>query len=323
MADMTSSNISLMCYYGGVLHIEDHKPQYEGGIVRILRVKKDTTFTELMRKLYILTKYDEIHVKIGITCKWSTSMGEYIAVRVEDDETVESMFDLYPSHVSTVQLYLEKEEIDNISIQGNDEVQTHGHIDDNLHTQHYEYQQPTGLFTRMLNDDADSTEFYSANERDVRYESYDYTLPADYNPWSIGYGGGSSQYPFIPITDPSHTFHSASSSGHHVTEEHVIEEDEIDSQDDIDDNENIEEGDDEPLFDIARVNNTEIEYEQDPPDVFTSDQWIDEAIMNNSHEGIDVPCTLEGEEPHDLQSHVQARHSSQMMQDHLSFLQML
>ncbi|MQL81972.1 hypothetical protein Taro_014449 [Colocasia esculenta] len=298
---MTSSNISLMCYYDGVLHIEDHKPQYEGGIVCILRVKKDTSFTELMRKLYILTKYDERHVKIGITCKWPTSMGEYIAVRVEDDETVESMFDLYPSHVSTVQLYLEKEDIDNISIEGNDEVQTHGHNDDNLHTQHYEYQQPIGHFTRMLNDDVDSTGFNSANERDVRYESYDYTLPTDYNPWSIGYGGGSSQYPFMSIIDHSHTFHSASSSGHHVTEEHVIEEDEedeIDSQDDIDDNENMEEGDDEPLFDIVSVNNTEIEYEQDHPDVFTSDHWIDEATINNSHEGIDVPCTLEGEEPH-------------------------
>ncbi|MQL94898.1 hypothetical protein Taro_027560 [Colocasia esculenta] len=107
----------------------------------------------------------------------------------------------------------------------------------------------------MLNDDADSTGFYSTNERDVRYESYDYTLPTNYNPWSIGYGGGSSEYPFMPITDPSHTFHSASSSGHHVTEEHVIEvdeEDEIDSQDDVDDNENMNEGDDEPLFDIAR-----------------------------------------------------------------------
>ncbi|MQL90177.1 hypothetical protein Taro_022767 [Colocasia esculenta] len=245
-----------------------------------------------MRKLYILTKYDERHIKIGITCKWPTSMGEYIAVRVEDDETVESMFDLYPSHVSTVQLYLEKEDVDNISIQGNDEVQTHGHIDDNLYTQHYEYQQPSGLFTRMLNDDADSTGFYSANERDVRYESYDYTLPTYYNPWSIGYGGGSSQYPFMPITDPSHTFHSASSSGHHVTEEHVIEkdeEDEIDSQDDIDDNDNMDEGDDEPLSDIVRVNNTKIEYEQDPPDIFASDQWIDEAMLNNSHEGIDVP----------------------------------
>ncbi|MQM10162.1 hypothetical protein Taro_043053 [Colocasia esculenta] len=60
----------------------------------------------------------------------------------------------------------------------------------------------------------------------------------------------------MSIIDPSHTFHSASSSGHHVTEEHVIEEDEedeIDSQDDIDDNENMEEGDDEPLFDIARL----------------------------------------------------------------------
>ncbi|MQM19164.1 hypothetical protein Taro_052164 [Colocasia esculenta] len=47
--------------------------------------------------------------------------------------------------------------------------------------------------------------------------------------------------------------------GHHVTEEHVIEEDEedeIDSQDDIDKNENMNEGYDEPLFDIARVNNT-------------------------------------------------------------------
>ncbi|MQL84528.1 hypothetical protein Taro_017039 [Colocasia esculenta] len=298
---MTSSNISLMCYYDGVLRIEDHKPQYEGGIVRILRVKKDTTFTELMRKLYILTKYDERHIKIGITCKWPTSIGEYITVRVEDDETVESMFDLYHSHVSTIQLYLEKEDVDNISIQGNDEVQTHGHIDDNLHTQHYEYQQPTVLFTRMLNDDADSTGFYSANERDVRYESYDYTLPTNYHPWFTGYGGGSSQYPFMPITDPSHTFHSASSPGHHVIEEHVIEEDEedeIDSQDDIDDNENMDEGDDEPLFDIARVNNTEIEYEQDPPDIFTSDQWINEAMLNNSHEGIDVPCTLEGEEPH-------------------------
>ncbi|MQL70015.1 hypothetical protein Taro_002296 [Colocasia esculenta] len=294
---MTSSNISLMCYYDGVLRIEDHKPQYKGGIVRILRVKKDTTFTQLMRKLYVLTKYDERHIKIGIICKWPTSIGEYIAVRVEDDEMVESMFDLYPSHVSTVQLSLEKEDVDNISTQGNDEVQTHGHIDDNLHTQHNEYQQPSGLFTRMLNDDADSTGFYSANERDVRYESYDYTLPTDYNPWFIGYGGGSSQYPFMPITNPSHTFHSASSSGHHVTKEHVIEEDEedeIDSQDDIDDNENLEEGDDEPLFDISRVNNTEIEYEQDPPDVFTSDQWIDEAMMNNSHEEIDVPCTLEG-----------------------------
>ncbi|MQL94135.1 hypothetical protein Taro_026785 [Colocasia esculenta] len=255
---MTSSNISLMCYYDVVLHIEDHKPQYKGGIVRILRVNKYTTFTELMMKLYILTKYDERHIKIGITYKWSTSMGEYIAVRVEDDETVESMFDLYPSYVSTVQLYLEKEDIDNISIQDNDEVQTHDHIDDNLHTQHYEYQQPTGLFTLMLNDDVDSTG--TANERDVRYESYDYTLPTDYNPWSIGYGGGSSQYPFMPITDPSHTFHSASSSGHHVTEEHVIEEDEedeIDLQDDIDDNENMEEGDDEPLFDIARVQQTD------------------------------------------------------------------
>ncbi|MQL99580.1 hypothetical protein Taro_032308 [Colocasia esculenta] len=60
----------------------------------------------------------------------------------------------------------------------------------------------------------------------------------------------------MPITDPSHTFHSASSSGHHVTEEHVIEKDEkdeIDSQDDIDDNENMDEGDDEPLFDIAMI----------------------------------------------------------------------
>ncbi|MQM05725.1 hypothetical protein Taro_038539, partial [Colocasia esculenta] len=115
------------------------------------------------------------------------------------------------------------------------------------------------------------------------------------------YGGGSSQYPFMPIIDPSLTFHSASSSGHHVIEEHVIEEDEedeIDSQDDIDDNENMDEGDDEPLFDIARVNNTEIKYEQDPPDIFTSDQWIDEVMLNNSHEWINVPCTLEGEEPH-------------------------
>ncbi|MQL97103.1 hypothetical protein Taro_029781 [Colocasia esculenta] len=106
----------------------------------------------------------------------------------------------------------------------------------------------------------------------------------------------------MSIIVPSHTFHSASSSRHHVTEEHVIEEDEedeIDSQDDIDNNENMDEGDDEPLFDIARVNNTEIEYEQDPPDIFTSDQWIDEAMLNNSHEGIDVPCTLEGEEPHE------------------------
>ncbi|MQL68336.1 hypothetical protein Taro_000633 [Colocasia esculenta] len=134
----------------------------------------------------------------------------------------------------------------------------------------------------MLNDDVDSTGFYSANERDVR---------------SIGYGGGSSQYPFMPITDPSHTFPSASSSGHHVTEEHVIEEDEedeIDLQDDIDDNENMEEGDDEPFFDIARVNNTEIEYEQDPPDVFTSDHWIDEATMNNSHKGIMYLVLLRG-----------------------------
>ncbi|MQL81629.1 hypothetical protein Taro_014101, partial [Colocasia esculenta] len=55
----------------------------------------------------------------------------------------------------------------------------------------------------------------------------------------------------------------------------------------------MDEGDDEPLFDIVRVNNTEIEYEQDPLDIFTSDQWIDEAMLNNSHEGIDVPCTLE------------------------------
>ncbi|MQM01677.1 hypothetical protein Taro_034431 [Colocasia esculenta] len=129
-----------------------------------------------MRKLHILTKYDERHIKIGITCKWPTSIGEYIDVRVEDDETVESMFDLYLSHVSTVQLYLEKEDVDNISIKSNNEVQIHGHIDDNLHTQHYEYQQPiSGLFTRMLNDDAD--------ERDVRYESYDHTLPTDYNTW--------------------------------------------------------------------------------------------------------------------------------------------
>ncbi|MQL81747.1 hypothetical protein Taro_014211, partial [Colocasia esculenta] len=62
---------------------------------------------------------------------------------------------------------------------------------------------------------------------------------------------------------------------HHVIEENVIEEDEedeIDSQDDIDDNENMDEGDDEPLFDIAKVNNTEIEYKQDPPDIFTSGQ---------------------------------------------------
>ncbi|MQL88183.1 hypothetical protein Taro_020727 [Colocasia esculenta] len=189
---MTSSNISLMCYYDGVLRIKDHKPQYEGGIVCILRVKKDTTFSELMRKVYILTKYDEIHIKIGITCKWPTSMGEYITVRVEDDEMVESIFDLYSSHISTIQLYLEKEDVDNLSIQSNDEVQTHCHIDDNLHTQHYEYQHPTGLFTRMLNDDADSTGFYFANERDVQYESYDYTLPTDYNPWSTGYGGGFS-----------------------------------------------------------------------------------------------------------------------------------
>ncbi|MQM19110.1 hypothetical protein Taro_052112 [Colocasia esculenta] len=67
---------------------------------------------------------------------------------------------------------------------------------------------------------------------------------------STGFGGGSSQYPFMPITNPSHTFHSASSLGHHVIEEHVIEEDE--EEDDIDDNENMDEGDDEPLFDIAR-----------------------------------------------------------------------
>ncbi|MQL79380.1 hypothetical protein Taro_011801 [Colocasia esculenta] len=76
-------------------------------------------------------------------------MGEYIAVRVEDDETVESMFDLYPSHVSTIQLYLEKEDVDNISTQSNDEVQTHGHIDDNLHTQRNEYQQSSELFSRF------------------------------------------------------------------------------------------------------------------------------------------------------------------------------
>ncbi|MQL98262.1 hypothetical protein Taro_030969 [Colocasia esculenta] len=100
-------------------------------------------------------------------------MGEYIAVRVKDDEIVESMFDLYPSHVSTVQLYLEKEDIDNISIQGNDEVQTHGHIDDNLHTQHYEYQQPTGLFTRLL-------------AMEMWHRRTDYIIPPDEESVGIG-----------------------------------------------------------------------------------------------------------------------------------------
>ncbi|MQL81312.1 hypothetical protein Taro_013779 [Colocasia esculenta] len=94
----------------------------------------------------------------------------------------------------------------------------------------------------MLNDDADSTGFYYANKRDVRYESYDYNLPTNYNPW------------------------------HHVTQEHVIEEDEeneIDLQDDIDDNENMEEGDDEPLFDIARMWHRRRDYII-PPDEDTS-----------------------------------------------------
>ncbi|MQM18875.1 hypothetical protein Taro_051872, partial [Colocasia esculenta] len=141
----------------------------------------------------------------------------------------------------------------------------------------------------------------AAGRRRQVYFTSQFHSPAFWIQRSTSYGDGSSQYPFMPIIDPSHTFHSASSSSHHVTEEHVIdddEEDKIDSHDDIDDNENMDKGDDEPLFDIARVNNTEIEYEQDPPNIFTFDQWIDATILNNSHEGINVSCTLKGEEPY-------------------------
>lgn len=166
--------VPLLCYFGGVLTIDNYKPHYEGGTVAPLRVNKSISYVDLLQKLYVLTKYDENRTNIFITCKISTSVGEYISLKIENDDAAATMLDLYPSHTCGVELYIEKEDINMVSTQDNVCVE---------------------MFTSMLDENNDSSEFPSPSACVGHAEGY----------------GHTSHYSSIPLSQVSFDFPNTSS----------------------------------------------------------------------------------------------------------------
>jgi len=91
---MARQGVTLMCYWNGRMTNGPHGISYEGAAPKPIRVSYGITHNELLDKFfYRVTGFDKRQIKLKITCRYPACR-EYIPVPIDDDESVDIMFDV-------------------------------------------------------------------------------------------------------------------------------------------------------------------------------------------------------------------------------------
>lgn len=108
---MAKQGATLMCYWDGRMTSGPHGISYEGATPKPIRVSFGITHNELLDKIYGVTGFDKQHCNLKIICRYPACR-EYIPVPIDDDESIEIMFDVARQPgTNCMELYLEREPI--------------------------------------------------------------------------------------------------------------------------------------------------------------------------------------------------------------------
>lgn len=106
---MARQGVTLMCYWNGKITNGPHGISYEGAAPKPIRVSYGITYDELLDKIYGVTGFDKRRFKLKITCRYPACR-EYIPVPIDDDESIDIMFDVARQPgTNCMELYLERE----------------------------------------------------------------------------------------------------------------------------------------------------------------------------------------------------------------------
>jgi hypothetical protein len=106
---MARQGVTLMCYWNGRMTNGPHGISYEGAAPKPIRVSYGITHNELLDKIYRVTGFDKRRIKLKITCRYPACR-EYIPVPIDDDESVDIMFDVARKpRTNCMELYLARD----------------------------------------------------------------------------------------------------------------------------------------------------------------------------------------------------------------------
>ncbi|PKA61004.1 Protein FAR1-like sequence 6 [Apostasia shenzhenica] len=114
---MAEEMVPVMCYHGGKIVMQGRRPDYDGGSMDGVLLKKSATYSELLKRMYELTTNDPKQFKLVMKCRFPTTGSDYVALEVKDEMTTKMMFGLYP-RVYSLELFLESIRV----TQGQDQV---------------------------------------------------------------------------------------------------------------------------------------------------------------------------------------------------------
>ncbi|KAI4296149.1 hypothetical protein L6164_036131 [Bauhinia variegata] len=98
-----------MCYWNGRVIKGPHGISYEGAEPKPIRVSYGITYDELVDKIYGITGLEKEQFKVKIICRYPACR-EYISVPIENDESIDIMFDVARQPgTHCMELYIEKE----------------------------------------------------------------------------------------------------------------------------------------------------------------------------------------------------------------------
>lgn len=106
---MARGSVTLLCYWNGKKTKGEHGIAYEGAAPRPIRVNHGITHNELLDKMYTISGFDRKQFELKIVCRYPVTLMEYIAVPIEDDQSVDLMLEV-PCNpgVHCVEIYLEQ-----------------------------------------------------------------------------------------------------------------------------------------------------------------------------------------------------------------------
>ncbi|KAL6546534.1 hypothetical protein OROMI_022255 [Orobanche minor] len=91
---MVRENITVLCYWNGRTTLNSRRITYEGAAPKPVKVSSRISYNNLVDKMYGVTGFDRVNNLIKITCSYPSNSQEYIALPVEDDDTMSIVLDV-------------------------------------------------------------------------------------------------------------------------------------------------------------------------------------------------------------------------------------
>ncbi|KAL6560408.1 hypothetical protein OROGR_003967 [Orobanche gracilis] len=105
---MARDIITLLCYWNGRIVSGPRGISYEGATPKPIKVSNRLNYIDLMDKMYTVTGFNKQHTCIKVTCRYPSNFQDYIALPIEDDDTVSVVFDVTKRpEISCIEFFLE------------------------------------------------------------------------------------------------------------------------------------------------------------------------------------------------------------------------